>query len=138
MNKTPNRLLISIAILVAAFTLQTAHAGQAIVPASSQTGTHLPDIDRGALIKMVKKLRSQLIERKQVLVQAVADKKMDSGDAVITAIMPGGLLYAGYKKLRYDQAKNELERVSADIDEFSADLLAMQSMSTPVVIAQLP
>ena len=138
MNKTANRLFISIAIFLAAFTLQTAHAGQAAVPAFSQSGTHMPDVDHGALIKMVKKLRSQLIERKQVLVQAVAEKKLDNGDAVITAIMPGGLLYAGYKKLRYDQAKNELDSVSADIEEFSADLLAMQSMSAPEVVAQLP
>jgi hypothetical protein len=52
--------------------------------------------------------------------------------------MPGGLLYAGYKKARYEQAKHELDRVSADIEEFSGDLLAMQSRSTPVMVALQP
>ena len=48
--------------------------------------------------------------------------------------MPGGLLYAGYKKVRYEQAKNELARVSADIEEFSGDILAMQPRSASVAI----
>jgi hypothetical protein len=54
-------------------------------------------------------------------------------------LMPGGLLYAGYREVRYEQAKNELADVSADIEEFSSDLLALQPM--PVVqmaVVQLP
>ena len=74
------------------------------------------------------------VQRKQVLVQSVADKKLNSNDAIITVIMPGGLLYAGYKKVRYEQAKNELARVSADIEEFSGDILAMQPRSASVAI----
>ena len=94
----------------------------------------LPDVDREALVEQVRALRSQLIQRKQVLVQSVADKKLNSNDAIITVIMPGGLLYAGYKKVRYEQAKNELARVSADIEEFSGDILAMQPRSASVAI----
>ena len=52
--------------------------------------------------------------------------------------MPGGLLYIGYKKIRYEQAREELARVSAEIEEYSDDLVAMQAMSTKVVVAQLP
>jgi len=52
--------------------------------------------------------------------------------------MPGGLLYAGYKKVRYEQAKNELDRVSIDIEEYSGDLVAMQSRAAPVAVAWLP
>ena len=120
--------------------MQTAHAEQAPVPvtATDQLAIQLPDIDRVALIEQVRTLRSQLIQHKQALVQIVADKKLDSSDAIITAILPGGLLYAGYKKARLEQAKNELARVSADIEEYTGDLLAMQSMSAAVVIAQLP
>jgi hypothetical protein len=79
-----------------------------------------------------------LIQRKQELLQMVADKKLDRGDALITVIMPGGLLYAGYKQARYEQAKNELARVSADIEEYSSDILAMQTGIAPVAIAKLP
>ncbi len=138
MNKTRNRLFIALVVFTASFMLQPAHAGQAPLPVTNQPGTQLPAVDRVALVKTIKKLRSQMIARKQALVLSVAEQKLDGGDAVITAIMPGGLLYAGYKKIRYDQAKNELARVSAEIEEFSADLLAMQSMSPAVVVAQLP
>jgi len=138
MRKTPNRLFIAGAFFCAVFILPAAHAEQAPVPVANKIGTQLPVVDRGALIRTLKKLRSQMIARKQALTQSVADKKLDSGDAVITAVMPGGLLYAGYKKIRYDQAKNELDSISADIEEYSGDLLALQSMSAPVVVAQLP
>jgi hypothetical protein len=119
--------------------LQTAYAEQALVQvtAPDQLTIQLPDIDHEALIEQIRSLRSNLIQRKQALVQIVADKELDSGDAIITAIMPGGLLYAGYKKVRYEQAKKELARVSADIEEFSSDLLAMQSRSAPVALARL-
>jgi hypothetical protein len=140
MTKTSNRLFISIAIFCSAFMLKTAHAEEAIVPvnASNRFIIQLPNVDRETLIAQVEMLRSQLIQRKQVLVQIIADGKLDSGDALITIFMPGGLLYAGYKKVRYDQAVNELSHVTADIEEFSGDLVAMQSMSVPVAVAQLP
>ena len=138
MTKSPMRLLLSIALFCTAFLLQTAHAEQTTVTAPDQFAIELPDVDREALVEQVRTLRSRLIQRKQTLVQEVADKKMDSSDTVITVIMPGGLIYAGYKKARYEQAKNELARVTAEIEEFSSDLLAMQSGSVPVVVAQLP
>lgn len=138
MTRSLNKLPGSIAIFLTAFMLQTAHAEQALLPAMDQLTIQLPDVDRTALIEKIRTLRSQLIQRKQELVQSVADKKMDGGDAFITVIMPGGLLYAGYKKARYEQAQNELAGISADIEEFSGDLLAMQSGSAPVIVARLP
>lgn len=140
MTRFTNRLLISLAIFCTAFMLQTAHAEQTLLPATAmdQLAIQLPDVDRAALMEQIRTLRSQLIQRKQALAQSVADRKLDGSDAIITAIMPGGLLYAGYKKARYKQAKDELARVSDDIEEFSSDLLAMQSRSAPVVVARLP
>jgi hypothetical protein len=117
--------------------LQTAHAEQTRpgVTAPNQFVIQLPVADREALAEQISVLRSQLIQRKQALVQVIADNKPDSSDAFIMAIMPGGLLYAGYKKTCYEQAKNDLASVSANIEEFSGDLLAMQSAS--VVVARL-
>jgi len=138
MTKIPNRLFVSIVIFCTAFMLQTAHAEQARAPATTpdQLTIQLPDVDRAVLIEQVRLLRSQLIQRKQALAQVVADTKMGRSDAIITVIMPGGLLYAGYKKIRHQQAKNELARVSADIEEYSGDLLAIQSRSVAVVVAR--
>jgi hypothetical protein len=140
MTKTPYRLFTSIAMFCTAFMLQTANAEQALVQEAvpDQFITQLPDVDRDALIEQVKTLRSQLIQRKQALIQSAADNKLDGNNAFIAAIMPGGLLYAVYKNARYKQAKNELARVNVDIEEYSDDLLAMQPGSAPVAIAQLP
>ena len=138
MIRTPNKLFILIAIFCTAFTLQTAHAEQSPVLLNTldQLAIHLPEIDHEALAERVRTLRSQLIQRKQRLVQIVADKKMGGGDVIITAILPGGLLYASYKKVRYEQALSKLARINADIEEFSSDLLAL-SRSMPVAVAQL-
>jgi hypothetical protein len=140
MTKTPNRLFMSIVIVCSAFMLKMAHAEQSLIPVndSDQFIIQLPAVDHETLIAQVEILRSQLIQRKQTLVQIVVDKKLDSNDALITVFMPGGLLYAGFKEVRYQQALNELAHVSADIEEFSSDLLAMQSTSVPVAVAQLP
>jgi hypothetical protein len=108
------------------------------VNAPAKLAIQLPPVDREALVEKVRQLRTQLILRKQVLLQFVADEQLDGGDAFITVIMPGGLLYAGYKKARCESAKNELDRISADIEEYSDDLLAMQSAPVPLAMAQLP
>lgn len=140
MTKTQNRLFSSIVFFLAVFALRTAHAEQAPMPstATDMFVVQLPDVDRVVLVEQLMVLRSQLIQRKQALIQDVADKQLDGKDAVITAVMPGGLLYAGYKKVRYEQAKNELDRVSTDIEEYSGDLVAMQSRAAPVAVAWLP
>jgi hypothetical protein len=140
MTKTSNRLFMLISIICSAFILKTAYAEQAPVPAKNpdQLIIQLPDVERETLIEQVEILRGQMIQRKQALEQIVADKKLDSSDAIITVFMPGGLLYAGYKKVRYEQAKNELANVSADIEEFSNDLLAMQPVPVQMASVLLP
>jgi hypothetical protein len=119
--------------------LKTAHAEQ--VPAPVTAPGHffiqLPDVDRETLVERVMTLRSQLIQRKQALLQIIADNTLDSSDTILTVILPGGLLYAGYKKASCEQAKDELASINADIEEFSADLMAMQTGAAPVAIAQL-
>lgn len=139
MTKTPNKLFMSLAIFCSAFMLQTAHAEKTLlaVAAPNPFVIQLPVVDREALAAQISVLRSQLIQRKQALVQIITDNELDSSDAVIMTIIPGGLIYAGYKKATCEQAKNELASVSADIEEFSGDLLALQSGSASAVIARL-
>ena len=138
MIRTLPRLFIPATVLFAAVMMKAVHAEETTVPVADdgQFIVQLPVIDRASLIEQVTALRSRLIERKQALAQTVEDKKLDGGDALITAIMPGGLLYAGIKKARYEQARNELDRVSADIETLSIDLQAVQSRTAPTVVAQ--
>lgn len=140
MRNFPVKLFALIAIMSTAFLMQPASAEQLRVPgaAPAQLSIQLPYVDRDVLVENVRLLRSRLIQRKQELLQLVADQQLDGGDALITVIMPGGLLYAGYKKARYESAKDELDRVSEDIEEYSDDLLAMQSAPVPLAMALLP
>ena len=140
MIKTTYRLSFSLLIFFLLLFLQrTVFAENAALPAvgADLSAFQLPDVDRKALVEKVELLRNQLIESKEALMQDLEEKKLDGGDALITAIIPGGLLYAGYKELRYEQAKDQLARVNVEIDEFAADLLAMQAMSAPAAVAQL-
>lgn len=139
MTSAPNKRFITFIVFCTTCLLQTAHAeqGRWLKPAPHRFTIQLPAVDRAELIEQVRALRSQLILRKQALMQIIADKQLDSRDAFLMTLMPGGLLYAGYRKATCEQARNELASVTADIEEFSSDLLAMQSGSTPVVVAQL-
>ena len=140
MAKPMNKLLVSIVLLCVAFVLPTARAEQPQVTASSPglLGVQLPGVDREELVDLVRSVRSQLILRKQELVQIVEDSSLKGSNAVLAAIMPGGLLYAGFQKARHENAKDELVRVSAAIEEYSSDILAMQPEHASVAIAGLP
>jgi hypothetical protein len=139
MTRSPIWLGVLIATLCFVCMTPAVHAEHAAVPAPAHDHfiIHLPPVDRTALIERLESLRSQLVQRRQALVQVIEDRKPGIGDAVITAIIPGGLLYAGYRATRYQQVKNKLARISADIEEYTSDILAMQSGSAPVFIARL-
>jgi pyruvate/oxaloacetate carboxyltransferase len=140
MAKRIMKLLLPIAILCTAFALPTARAEQpqvtTVVP--GQLAIQLPGVDREELVELVTTLRSQLILRKQELVQTVEDSHFEGSAAILAAILPGGLLYAGFQKARHEQAQEELEQVDAEIEQYSSDILAMQPGPSPVAIVQLP
>ena len=98
--------------------------------------TQLQVVDAGTLSEQVQVLRSQLILRKQQLVREVDEKQLDSGDALLTVLMPGGLLYAGYKKAVYESARSDLADVSEEITEYSHDLSALAGQTSVTVALQ--
>jgi len=136
MAKLMNKLFLPIVVLCTALTLPAARAEQPQATAGL-LAAQLPDVDREELVDLVTTLRSRLILRKQELVQAVEDSEFEGSDAILAAILPGGLLYAGFRKARHEQAREELERVNADIEQYSDDILAMQPGPAPVAIVQL-
>lgn len=133
-----DRLFKTIILFCSVLVLQAANADELPVTAPGQLAVQLPDVDREALCEQLRTLRSQLILRKQELLQIVESQELDGGDAILTAILPGGLLYAGYKQVRHAQANRELDSVSADIEALTGDLLAIESTAARVLVAQLP
>lgn len=97
-------------------------------------------IDPVLLAEDVEKMRGFFIRRQHELAKQMKSKQLNSDDAIITLIMPGGLLYAGYRKHEFEQAKGALLTVTAEIKELSNDLVALQGQDTanPLLLAQLP
>ena len=65
------------------------------------------------------------------------ENRLDTADMLIAIILPGGLLYAAVRKGNLEQAKVELAEMTADRDELSRDLLAMQAVAGELTVAQL-
>jgi hypothetical protein len=145
MRKSRHHLVILCTLLVNAFTTGSVLAEQAgghdthreqliWVEAVEGTGfiTQVPAIDSQLLVERIAQLRTELIRHQQQLTLAVEETRLDAGDAVITAIMPGGLLYAGYRKRAHTLATNRLATVTDDIDELTRDLAASRSLASTV------
>lgn len=100
----------------------------------------LQKVDPKILAEDVVELKETFVERQQELEQLVQNKKLDAGDAIIAIVMPGGLLYAGYRKQEFEQAKKNLLAVKAEINDLSNDLteLYKQISSQSLVVAQAP
>ena len=97
-------------------------------------------VDPELLAEDVEQLKYDYIRHQYELEQQVADKKLKTADVIITIIVPGGLLYASYRKHQLDQAKSDLSDVTSEIKELSNDLIALYSQQTtdPLMLAQLP
>ena len=96
----------------------------------------LPVVDSSALVEQVNALRSAEIARKQVLAGELAETQFDAGDTMLALVMPGGLLYAGYKKAAHARARENLGEVSETIAAYSEDLAMLQAQLQPVSVAQ--
>ena len=140
MAKSVRKLLLATVILGGVNLLPLAHAEQPQTTAGAPEllVVQLPGVDREALVDLVTTLRSRLILRKQDLLQTVEESNIEGGDAILAAILPGGLLYAGIQKARHEQAREALDQVNAEIEQYTRDILAMQPGPTAVAIMQLP
>ena len=98
----------------------------------------MPDpLPAAELLAQVRSLRSGLREESDALAARVEESRFGAKDALIAAIMPGGLLYAAFRKHSADQARKELESVSVELEELNHDLLALQVTTGEVLVAGL-
>lgn len=100
----------------------------------------LQEVDPEILRKNIEKLKSTYKQQQQKLEQKIADGQLNIGDFFITIIVPGGLLYAGYRKQKLEQTKNALLDVTSEITDLSKDLAALRSqeITRPIMVAQMP
>jgi hypothetical protein len=134
--KTVFRRLVALAaMLFSAVIFQTAVAGEArsgqppadIYVMAGYTDAdgfvvEVPSIDPQLLAGQLRELRAELLLQREELVTEIEDLELDGTDAILTILLPGGLLYAGYRKHEYELAKHHLVEVDAEIDELARDL----------------
>jgi len=99
--------------------------------------SNIPTSTTDALLNQSQKLLTILDTKQANMSQAVQDAAFDAKDTLLSIIMPGGLLYASYRKHSLTQAKEQLAQVTNERDELAKDLLMIQSISRPVALASV-
>jgi hypothetical protein len=143
--KTLRRFYIAVPLALLALNVQATEAVGSNEQGSSwlymeQSGglvTNVPAMERQELIGSVKEYRQTLADRKAQLSNTVKKKKFSTKDALITAVVPGGMLYASYKMASYKSTKKELETVSLSIDELTSDVVRLTALEGENQLAML-
>lgn len=108
------------------------------VPKNDEKGftVMMPDINIDALVDDIARLKIALRHDEKLLAEQVEQKRVTGNDKVISFLMPGGLIYAAYKKNAHSRAVQDHELVVSQLKEISTDLTALMAISGPVVVAK--
>jgi hypothetical protein len=99
--------------------------------------TNVPATEKHELLGSVNELKQSLSSEKEQLSNAVQEKKFSTKDAVITAVVPGGMLYASYRMASYKSAKTDLAKVSSRIEELNTDAAWLAGIEGDTKVAML-
>jgi len=86
--------------------------------------TNFPAWSRAELARKLVALRGNLRERAAELDSAEEESRFDVKDAVITAVLPGGLLYAAFRAQQHHQIQDRQQRVAEQVQDLKKDLVA--------------
>ncbi|WP_126456861.1 hypothetical protein [Sulfuriflexus mobilis] len=95
-----------------------------------------PSINMDVLVDEIAKLKIALKHDEKLLSRQEEQKRTKGSDAVLAFLLPGGLLYAAYKKNAHAEAVQAHELVSSRLKEISMDLVAFTAINGPVVVAR--
>ena len=111
--------------------------GSKLLPISHDHGliSNAPAPVTQELTAKVRWLRDSLLAQKSKIVKVIENSQFDTKNAFISIIMPGGLLYASYKKLTHDKAEKELVQVDNQLDDLAIDLQMLESTSSRMTVA---
>ena len=96
----------------------------------------LPSINMDALVDEIATLKVALKHDKKLLFRRAEQKRMKGKDTVLSVLMPGGLLYAAYKKNAHARAVQQHALVSSQLQEITTDLVAFMTLTEPVMLAK--
>ena len=96
---------------------------------------NLPALSRAELKARLAELQARLSHRKAELSVHEEDARFDAKDAVITLVLPGGLLYAAFRQQQHHQTASQFEQVSEQLDELRSDLVAFRVIADDSLVA---
>lgn len=96
----------------------------------------LPSIDNDMLLDEIISLKIALMQDNKLLSQQVEQKRFKNKDTVLAALLPGGLIYAAYKKNIYAQAVQNYELNASLVEELTTDIAALTVSDGPILVAQ--
>jgi pyruvate/oxaloacetate carboxyltransferase len=143
--KALHKFYMAITFGLLALNVQAANAADATIQNSSwlyveqDSGlvTNLPATEKRELIGSVKELRQSLSNKKVQLSTRVEKKKFTTKDTLISAVVPGGMLYASYKMASYKKAKTQLDNVTTQIEELTLDEVWLADITGETRVAML-
>ena len=97
----------------------------------------LPAVSHKQMTGQIRIYLAALTHRQTAITEYLDENRLDAKDALITAIMPDGLLYAAIGKHDLEVARDELAGTIETMHELSSDLLAMQVVGRELIVAQL-
>ncbi|MCP3670878.1 MAG: hypothetical protein GY814_10680 [Gammaproteobacteria bacterium] len=126
------RYLIVSLMILSAFNVYAENIGNSAAESSqalyvdydndNELVTNIPTPDTQELFLKVWELNNSLESKREKIAQSVKDSKFSVKDGVITAVVPGGLLYAAHKKLKHSQEKKKLAQVASQLDDVTEGL----------------
>ena len=132
---------LGLMLFFAGFGIQAAAASADIqwTPKTVKGGftVNAPGIDNDALVDEIAALKIALMHDEQLLSHKVEQKRFKSKNTVLAALLPGGLIYAAYKKNAHAQAVRDYEQVSSQLKEITTDLAALTTIDGPILVAQV-
>ncbi|MES9844731.1 MAG: hypothetical protein ABW131_08795 [Candidatus Sedimenticola sp. 6PFRAG5] len=99
--------------------------------------TNVPVTGTNDLLGKVQHLKSELQEHKMQAAIQVETSKFSGQDALITVLMPGGIIYAANKKQRHQDAQAQLADVTQQLDNLESDLTMLKSATSKQTLAML-
>jgi hypothetical protein len=143
--KALHKILTALPFSLLALTVQAADAVDSTnlesswlyVEQDSGLITNIPAMERKELIGSLKEVTQSLSQEREQLSSTVEKKKFTGKDTLISAILPGGMLYASYRMASYKNAKKELADVSISIEELTSDVVRLSAIDGETRVAML-
>lgn len=96
----------------------------------------LPSINIDELVNDVVTLKVALKHDEKRLSHRVEQRRFTTNESLLSLLLPGGMIYAAYKKSSHAQAVSEHEKVVAQLSLLSEDLAVLTSHVETIVVAK--